>query len=105
AGARRAPVGGDPRGVSRRVHLRTVGRESERAARHHEELDSARVDETSDVSRAMSDEDTIDAGEHGNLTAAEYVLRVLGAQERRPAEVPRASEPRFPPRAAFREAA
>jgi anti-sigma-K factor RskA len=52
----------------------------------------------------MSDEDTIDAGEHGDLTAAEYVLGVLGAEERRHAEFRIASEPRFAAEVAFWEA-
>ena len=51
----------------------------------------------------MSDEDTIGAGEHGDLSAAEYVLGVLGAEERRQAEFRIASEPRFATEVAFWE--
>ena len=51
----------------------------------------------------MSDEDTIGAGEHGDLSAAEYVLGVLGAEERRQAEFRIASEPRFGTEVAFWE--
>jgi anti-sigma-K factor RskA len=42
----------------------------------------------------MSDEDTIGAGDRHDLLAAEYVLGVLGAEERRQAEFRLASEPR-----------
>ena len=52
----------------------------------------------------MSDEDTIGAGEHHDLTAAEYVLGVLGPEERRRAEFRLASEPRFAAEVAFWEA-
>ena len=43
----------------------------------------------------MSDEDTIGAGDRHDLLAAEYVLGVLGAEERRQAEFRLASEPGF----------
>ena len=52
----------------------------------------------------MSDEDTIGAGDRQDLTAAEYVLGVLGAEERRRAEFRIASEPRFAAEVAYWEA-
>ena len=51
----------------------------------------------------MSDEDTIGAGDHHDLTAAEYVLGVLGPERRR-AEFRLASEPRFAAEVAYWEA-
>jgi anti-sigma-K factor RskA len=51
----------------------------------------------------MSDEDTIGAGDRQELTAAEYVLGVLGAEERRRAEFRIASEPRFAAEVAYWE--
>jgi anti-sigma-K factor RskA len=52
----------------------------------------------------MSDEETINAGDHHDLLAAEYVLGVLGAEARRQAESRRAGEPRFAAEVAFWEA-
>src|SRR5512146_227135 len=52
----------------------------------------------------MSDEDTIGAGDRQDLTAAEYVLGVLGAEDRRRAEFRIASEPRFAAEVAYWEA-
>src|SRR4029078_6052512 len=52
----------------------------------------------------MSDEDTIGAGDGQDLTAAEYVIGVLGAEERRRAEFRIASEPRFAAEGAYWEA-
>jgi anti-sigma-K factor RskA len=51
----------------------------------------------------MSDEDTI-GGERHDLTAAEYVLGVLGPEERRLAEYRLETEPRFEAEVAFWEA-
>src|SRR6516162_4748321 len=45
----------------------------------------------------MSDADSIDTGDRGDL-AAEYVLGVLPVEERRLAELRLTSEPRFAPR-------
>ncbi len=56
------------------------------AARNHEELDSARLVETQGLSRIMSDADTMGPGDGGNLIAAEYVLGLLGTEERREVE-------------------
>jgi anti-sigma-K factor RskA len=52
----------------------------------------------------MSDEDTIGAGDRHELTAAEYVLGVLGPAERRAAEFRIASEPKFAAEVSFWEA-
>jgi anti-sigma-K factor RskA len=52
----------------------------------------------------MSDEDTIGAGDRQDLTAAEYVLGVLGPEDRRRAEFRMASEPRFAAEVAYWEA-
>ena len=52
----------------------------------------------------MSDEDTIGAGDRQDLTAAEYVLGVLGGEERRRAEFRIASEPSFAAEVAYWEA-
>src|SRR5258708_22882494 len=60
-----------------------MGRGHGGAARHDEELDSTRIVETASLSRAMSEDDTIGPAPGGNLIAAEYVLGVLAAQERR----------------------
>jgi anti-sigma-K factor RskA len=51
----------------------------------------------------MSDEDTI-GGDSQDFTAAEYVLGVLGAEDRRKAEFRIASEPKFAAEVAFWEA-
>jgi anti-sigma-K factor RskA len=51
----------------------------------------------------MSDEDTIGGGDRHDLTAAEYVLGVLGAEDRRAAEFRIASEPKFAAEVAFWE--
>ena len=51
----------------------------------------------------MSDEDTIGAGDRHDLTAAEYVLGVLGAEDRRLAELRLAREPKFAAEVAFWE--
>lgn len=52
----------------------------------------------------MSDEDTIGGGERQDLTAAEYVLGVLGPEERRLADYRLETEPRFAAEVAFWEA-
>jgi anti-sigma-K factor RskA len=52
----------------------------------------------------MSDEDTIGTDDRGDLTAAEYVLGVLGAEDRRRAEFRIATEPKFAAEVAFWEA-
>jgi anti-sigma-K factor RskA len=52
----------------------------------------------------MSDEDTIGAGDRSDFTAAEYVLGVLGAEDRRAAEFRITSEPKFAAEVAFWEA-
>jgi anti-sigma-K factor RskA len=52
----------------------------------------------------MSDEDTIGAGDRSDLTAAEYVLGLLSAEDRRAAEFRIASEPKFAAEVAFWEA-
>jgi anti-sigma-K factor RskA len=52
----------------------------------------------------MSDEDTIGAGDRSDLTAAEYVLGLLSAENRRAAEFRIASEPKFAAEVAFWEA-
>src|SRR5262249_38221075 len=92
-----------PGGVPRRRHLRRLGRAHERAARHDEELDSARPVETESLSRTMSDDDTIDPADRGKLIAAEYVLGVLGAEERREVERRLAQEPALASEVAFWE--
>jgi anti-sigma-K factor RskA len=51
----------------------------------------------------MSDEDSIDTGDRGDLLAAEYVLGVLPAEERRLAELRLTNEPRFAAEVAFWE--
>jgi anti-sigma-K factor RskA len=51
----------------------------------------------------MSDEDTIGPADGGNLTAAEYVLGVLGAEERREVERRLAHEPALASDVAFWE--
>jgi len=51
----------------------------------------------------MSDEDTIGGGDRHDLTAAEYVLGVLGAEDRRAAEFRMAAEPKFAAEVAFWE--
>src|SRR5262249_62292235 len=75
-----------PRGVSRRRHLRRIGRAHEGPARHDEELDSAWAVETESLSRTMSDDGTIDPADGGEIIAREYVLGVRGAEERRGVE-------------------
>ena len=52
----------------------------------------------------MSDEDTIGGDDRHDLTAAEYVLGVLGPAERRAAEFRIAGEPKFAAEVAFWEA-
>jgi anti-sigma-K factor RskA len=52
----------------------------------------------------MSDEDTIGGDDRHDLTAAEYVLGVLGAEDRRAAEFRMAAEPKFAAEVAFWEA-
>lgn len=52
----------------------------------------------------MSDEDTIGAGDRSDFSAAEYVLGVLSAEDRRAAEFRIASEPKFAAEVAFWEA-
>lgn len=52
----------------------------------------------------MSDDDTIGAGERDDLVAAEYVLGVLPADERRAAELRLEREPAFAAQVAFWEA-
>lgn len=52
----------------------------------------------------MSDDDTIGAGDHQELLAAEYVLGVLGADARRAAELRLEREPGFAAEVAFWEA-
>ena len=51
-----------------------------------------------DCLEAMSDDGTIDAGDDGQLDAAEYVLGVLSAEERRAVEQRLAREPALRPR-------
>jgi anti-sigma-K factor RskA len=51
----------------------------------------------------MSDEDTIGGDDRHDFTAAEYVLGVLGAEDRRAAEFRMASEPKFAAEVAFWE--
>ena len=51
----------------------------------------------------MSDEDTLGGGDRHDLTAAEYVLGVLGAEDRRAAEFRMAAEPTFAAEVAFWE--
>src|SRR5262249_46706577 len=92
-----------PGGVPRRRHLRRIGRAHECAARHDEELDSARTVETESLSRTMSDDDTIGPADRGKLIAAEYVLGVLGAEERREVERRLAQEPALASEVAFWE--
>ena len=92
-----------PRGVPGRRHLRGTGGADERAARHHEKLDSTRTVETASLSRSMSADDTIDPAAGGNLIAAEYVLGVLGAEERREVERRLAQEPALASEVAFWE--
>ena len=58
-----------------------------------EKLDQARIVETQGLSRRMSEDDTIDPADGGKLIAAEYVLGVLGAEERREVERRLAQEP------------
>src|SRR5262249_29555257 len=94
-GARGASGGRHPGGVPRRRDLRRAGRAHERADRHDEELDSPRTVETESLSRAMSEDDTIDPAGGAGLRAAEYVLGVLSAQERREVERRLAQEPAF----------
>jgi len=52
----------------------------------------------------MNDDDTIGSGEHGDHAAAEYVLGVLSAAERRAAELRIEREPAFAAEVAFWEA-
>lgn len=52
----------------------------------------------------MSDEDIIGGGDRSDFTAAEYVLGVLGAEDRRAAEFRMAAEPKFAAEVAFWEA-
>jgi anti-sigma-K factor RskA len=52
----------------------------------------------------MNDDDIIGSGEHGDLAAAEYVLGVLSAAERRAAELRIEREPHFAAEVAFWEA-
>src|SRR4029079_858930 len=98
-----APRERDSRGILGRHHLRGAGRAHERAARHHEELDSSRTVETESLSRSMSTDDTIDPASGGNLIAAEYVLGGLGAEERRGVERRLAHEPALASEVAFWE--
>jgi len=51
----------------------------------------------------MSDDDTIDPADRGKLIAAEYVLGVLGAEERREVERRLAQEPALASEVAFWE--
>ena len=51
----------------------------------------------------MSDEDTIGGDDRHDFTAAEYVLGVLGAEDRRASEFRMASEPKFAAEVAFWE--
>ncbi|MFL6823744.1 MAG: sigma-70 family RNA polymerase sigma factor [Xanthobacteraceae bacterium] len=74
-----------------------------RTARHDEELDSARPVETESLSRTMNDDDTIDPADRGRLVAAEYVLGVLGAEERREVERRLMHEPALAAEVAFWE--
>ncbi len=55
------------------------------------------------LSRGMSEDDTIDPADGGNLIAAEYVLGVLGAEERREFERRFAQEPALASEVAFWE--
>src|SRR5262249_52001018 len=71
--------------------------------RHDEELDSAWAVETESLSRTMSDDDTINPADRGKLIAAEYVLGVLGADERREVERRLAREPALASEVAFWE--
>jgi anti-sigma-K factor RskA len=52
----------------------------------------------------MSDDDTIGAGDHGDLLAAEYVLGVLSPEARRSAELRLEREPGFAAEVSFWEA-
>jgi RNA polymerase sigma factor (sigma-70 family) len=67
------------------------------------QLDSARVAETESLSRTMSDDDTINPADRGKLIAAEYVLGVLGADERREVERRLAQDPALASEVAFWE--
>src|SRR5258708_19723025 len=80
-----------------------MGRGHGGAARHDEELDSTRIVETASLSRAMSEDDTIGPADGGNLIAAEYVLGVLAAQERREVVRRLEQEPALPSEVAFWE--
>ena len=51
----------------------------------------------------MSDEDTIGGDDRHDFTAAEYVLGVLGAEDRRAAEFRMAAEPNFAAEIAYWE--
>ena len=102
-GAGGAPRARHPGGIPGRHHLRGTGRAYERAARHHEELDSTWTAETQDLSRGMSTDDTMDPAAGGKLIAAEYVLGVLGAEERREVERRLAQEPALASEVAFWE--
>src|SRR5262249_14970549 len=102
-GAGSAAFGRYPGRLSRRRHLRGTCRPHERAARYDEELDPARAVETQDVSRGMSVDDTIDPADGDKLLAAEYVLGVLGAAERREVERRLAQEPALASEVAFWE--
>ena len=64
---------------------------------------SSRTVETESLSRSMSTDDTIDPASGGNLIAAEYVLGVLGAEERREVERRLAQEPALASEVAFWE--
>src|SRR5262249_16799819 len=98
-----APLRGDSRRLPRRCNLRRAGDTHERAARHDEELDPAWIAETASLSGAMSKDDTIGPAESGDLIAAEYVLGVLSAEERRAVARRLAQEPALAAEVAFWE--
>src|SRR5262245_10674381 len=63
----------------------------------------ARSVETEGLSRTMSDDHTIDPANGGKVIAAEYVLGVLGAEERREIERRLPREPALAAEVAFWE--
>src|SRR6266849_1783130 len=81
-----------------------LAQQHQRLAGCLEELDQARPVETQGLSRSMSEDDTIGPADGGNLVAAEYVLGVLGAEERREVERRLAQEPALASEVAFWEA-
>src|SRR5262249_45524456 len=93
----------DQGSLSRRRNLRGIGDAHERAAGDDEELDSPRPHETEKLSRSMSIDDTTSPPDGGNLVAAEYVLGVLSAEERREVERRLAQEPTLAAEVAFWE--